>query len=157
MPLIYYLSSATASAVDSCVRAIGGLVPPICHHLCSRTSPAGPARRFAITFARATCEFFQIFLKIDQAWWPKIDEMVLGNTPITIARTFWVFCISYKLIKESGQSLQISESQKRRFWTWKFFDDLQNFLTPGLERFLMPGLQNFNAWASFFTDFLKTD
>ena len=125
MPLIYYLSSATAWAVDSCVRAIGGLVPPICHHLCSRTSPAGPARRFAITFARATCDFFYFFLLKN---WPSLTAKNrrngMENTPITIARTFWVFCNSYKLIKESGQSLQISafRTADRKMEFFHFFE-----------------------------------
>ena len=107
MPLIYYLSSATASAVDSCVRAIGGLVPPICHHLCSRTSPAGPARRFAITFARATCNFFPdfffIFWKSDQPWGPKIDGFIMENTPMITRRTYVEFCLSFTVIKKSSQ------------------------------------------------------
>ena len=65
----------------------------------------------------------------------------MENTPIKLARTFWVFCMSYKLIKESNQSLQISAFRigDRKTEISKFVD---------FTLFWCLGLTIFEAWAS---------
>ena len=65
----------------------------------------------------------------------------MENTPIKLARTFWVFCMSYKLIKESNQSLQISAFRigDRKTKISKFVD---------FTLFWCLGLTIFEAWAS---------
>ena len=119
---------------------------------------AGLSRRFAITCARAQVRRAQpaglpslllallvIFLIFLLKNWPSLmaknRRNGMENTPIKLARTFWVFCISYKLIKESNQSLQISAFRigDRKTEISKFVD---------FTLFWCLGVTIFEAWAS---------